>query len=214
MPDDLPREPASVRETYERIAPHFDATRSHVWPAVERFVEAYADGGRGLDLGCGNGRHLEGVRQRVDHAIGVDLSRAMLRRAASRLDGVDLVEASALGIPLAADTVAVALYVATVHHLPDRRRRVASLNELARVLAPDGVGLVSAWAVTHDRFDAEAATERAVDWTCPDGTTVPRYYFLYDRPTFDAELAASDLAVDHRWEEAGNLYARVGPADG
>lgn len=209
MGDELPREPAAVRSTYERIASDFDRTRSHPWPAVERFVEAHADGGVALDLGCGNGRHLELLRGRVDRRVGVDLSRAMLHRTAARVDAVDLVEASATALPLVDDRIALGLYVATVHHLPDRRRRVASLDEFARVLDPAGAGLVSVWSVDHETFDLTAASDRVVDWTLPDGSTVPRYYFIYDRPTFVADLGDSSLVAERVWAASGNLFAHV-----
>lgn len=211
MPDELPRDPTAVRATFERIARHFDATRANAWPAVEAFVERYADGGTALDLGCGNGRHLERLLDRADRGVGIDLSRAMLVRARNRLGRVDLVEATASAMPVADRSIDLGLYIATLHHLPDRRSRVASLDELERVLTPSGRALVSVWSVAHDRFDAEEAMATTVDWTLPDGTTVPRFYFVYDRPSFDAELAASQLRVDATWEEAGNLYAHVHP---
>ncbi|MFP4591447.1 MAG: class I SAM-dependent methyltransferase [Halobacteriales archaeon] len=214
MVTDRPREPPAVRATFERIAAHFDATRRRPWPAVEAFLGSAPRGACGLDLGCGNGRHLRPLSATVERAVGVDVSRAMLGHARTNAPGVDLLEGSALAVPLRSGAVDVALYVATLHHLPDRRRRVASLDELARVLAADGVGLISVWSVHHERFDdLETATATTVDWTLPDGTVVPRFYHLYDRETLDAELAASDLAVERRWAEAGNLYARVRGAD-
>ncbi|MFW6448773.1 MAG: class I SAM-dependent methyltransferase [Halobacteriota archaeon] len=213
MPDDLPREPTAVRATFERIASHFDTTRRRAWPAVEAFLASAPSGTVGLDLGCGNGRHLEALGEAVERAVGLDVSRAMLDHARPRAAAADLVEASALAVPLRTGSVDLALYVATLHHLPDRSRRVASLDELARVLAPSGRGLVSVWSIDHERFEGlEAATATTVDWTLPDGTVVPRFYHLYDRRTFEAELGASGLGIGRVWAESGNLFARVNGA--
>ena len=216
----LPRTPLEVRETYEEIGAHFAKTRAHPWEEVEGFLDAIEphEGTVGLDVGCGNGRHTELLARVVDRAIGLDASRALLETARSRAadDGwtADVCLGDAARLPLAIDAVDVAVYVATIHHLPDRETRIASLDELARVLAPGGTGLVSAWATTHDRFDvedAETGFDTTVDWTMPDGETVPRFYHIYAPAEFEADLARSRLAVEDAWVASGNCYARVSP---
>ncbi len=213
-PDDH-RMRACVREVYDEIASHFSKTRANPWPEIEAFLDDVSPGGLGLDVGCGNGRHLALVADRTDRALGLDASRALLAEARSRLSDVGevtLLQGDAAGLPLAAGTVDVGLYVATIHHLPDRATRRASVDELARVLAPDGRALVSAWSTTHDRFDAPDDGEgfdTTVDWTLPDGRTVPRFYHIYAPPEFDADLAASDVAVEETFVSSGNCFARV-----
>jgi hypothetical protein len=84
------------------------------------------------------------------------------------------------------------------------------------VLADGGAALVSAWSTAHDRFDApvdaETGFDREIDWTLPGGETVPRFYHVYAPAEFDADLAASDLAVLDSRLSSGNCYAVVGPA--
>jgi tRNA (uracil-5-)-methyltransferase TRM9 len=214
-PDDH-RSPARVREVYDQIAPHFSKTRPHPWPETEAFLTAAPETDRGLDVGCGNGRNLAALAGRTDRAVGVDLSRELLGEARARLpDGTrcDLVLGNATALPLAQATVDLCLYVATLHHLPDRETRRGSLDELGRVLAPGGRALVSAWSTAHGRFDAAAdATDgfdTTVDWTLPDGRTVPRFYHIYAPAEFEADLAASDLSVESTSVSSGNCYARV-----
>jgi SAM-dependent methyltransferase len=216
-PADEPDGPtrASVRRTYDRIGQHFAKTREYPWPEVEAFVADAPDGGVGLDVGCGNGRHLPLLGERTDRVVGVDASRPLLRVARDRLaerfdpERVDLLQGDAARLPVATASVDLAAYVATLHHLPDRASRVASLDELARVLAPGATALVSAWSTTHDRFDAEAGFDTTVDWTLPDGETVGRFYHVYDPAEFAADLADSDLRVADRFLASGNCYARV-----
>ena len=203
---------ADVRATYDRIAAHFAATRPEPWPEVVAFLEDRT-GGVGLDLGAGNGRHAELLAARTRRAVAADFSRpaldTALARAAER--GYDIVPllADAAALPLATGAVDLAVYVATLHHLPSRGLRLASLDELARVLAPDGAALVGAWSVSHERFDAASAFDTTVDWTLPDGETVPRYYHVYDLDEFSADLDRSDLVAERTFESAGNCYAAV-----
>jgi len=210
------RSPGRVREVYDTIAEHFSQTRANPWPEVESFLADCPGGEWGLAVGCGNGRHLELVVERTDRAIGVDASPALLAEARDRLPAgrpVSLLVGDAAALPVAAGTVDVGLYVATLHHLPDRETRRASLDELARVLAPGGRALVSVWSTAHDRFDAPADADRGfdttVDWTLPGGETVPRFYHIYALPEFDADLAASALATEESFVSSGNCYARV-----
>lgn len=204
-----------VHRTYDRIADHFAQTREYPWPEVESFLDdRTAD--VALDLGCGNGRHAEVLAERADRVLGVDASTGLLREASERADerefAVDLVAGDAARIPLRADAVGLAVYVATLHHLPNRQARVASLDELARVLDADGTAVVSVWSTEHDRFDdREAGFDTTVDWTLPGGETVPRFYHVYDPAEFDADLAASALSVVESFVSSGNCYAVVRP---
>ena len=151
------RSPERVREVYDRIAAHFAETRHHAWPESREFLDGRS-GAVGLDVGCGNGRNAELLAERVDRALGLDASRGLLGEARSRAgETVELVQGDASHLPVTADTVDIALYIATLHHLPDRETRRGSLGELARVLAPGGRGLVSAWSTAHERFEADLA---------------------------------------------------------
>lgn len=199
--------------TYDRIADHFAATRPQPWDEVERFVTRRFDDTRlAVDVGCGNGRHAELLAERADRVVAVDASRGMCRVARKRLaDGVHLARADGVHLPFPDDTTDIALSIATLHHLRPRLRRVAALDELARILAPGGLALVSVWSVTHDRFDSTAGFDTTVDWTLPDGETIPRYYHVYSMNGFRDELRDSACTVIETFESAGNCYAVLGP---
>ncbi|KAB1194753.1 methyltransferase domain-containing protein [Haloferax sp. MBLA0076] len=206
----------AVRETYDRIASHFASTREYPWPEVESFVtDATADGPatRALDLGCGNGRHVELLSGHADDVVGLDVSRGLLDEATTRATdrGFDagLVQGDASRLPFVDDAFDLAVYVATLHHLTPRESRVASLDELARVLASDGRAVVSAWSTAHDTFDREEGFDTTVDWTLPGGETVPRFYHIYSPDEFDADLAESSLTVVESEISSGNCYAIV-----
>jgi tRNA (uracil-5-)-methyltransferase TRM9 len=126
------------------------------------------------------------------------------------------VEGDASRLPLASGCANLAVYIATVHHLPTRSLRRRSLDELARVLDADGEALVSAWSTAHETFDAGADAETGfdteVDWTLPGGETVPRYYHIYAPTEFEADIEASALDIVDSFRSSGNCYAVVTPA--
>jgi ubiquinone/menaquinone biosynthesis C-methylase UbiE len=212
---------AGVRETYDAIADRFAATREYAWPEVESFVErtvADRPPAVALDLGCGNGRHSELLADNADRVVGADLSCELLALARQRArergwaEAFHPLVADAAGLSLRSGSVDIAVYVATLHHLPTRELRVASLAELGRVLAPGARAQVSAWSTEHDRFaDHETGFDTTVDWTQPDGETVERFYHIYDPAEFDADLERAGLTVEERMVSSGNCYAAVRP---
>lgn len=211
----------SVRATYDTIAEHFAATREYAWPEVESFCtsqhveSAYSGESVGVDLGCGNGRHAETLCKRtsVDKTVGIDVSRELLRTAQKRAvnrgfaDKFGVVHADAGTIPLQSETVSVAIYIATLHHLRSRQRRIESLSEVARVLNSDGRALISAWSTAHDRFDRDTGFDTTVEWTLPDGESIPRYYHIYDLDEFRSDISASALSTVEVEVSSGNCYA-------
>ncbi|MGM0399477.1 MAG: class I SAM-dependent methyltransferase [Halobacteriota archaeon] len=207
---------SDVVATYDEIATHFATKRKNPWPEVTSFLDG-VEGDTALDVGCANGRHTELLAAVADRAIGLDASRPLLDEAECRQDehGFDasLLQGDASRLPLREDSVDLATYVATMHHLPTREARVESLDELARVLTPGGRALVSVWSTEHDRFDETEGFDTTVTFTMPDGRAVPRYYHIYDPAEFGTDLEASAVVVEGEWVSNGNCYAVVSGAE-
>lgn len=202
-----------VRRTYDRIGRHFSKTRPDPWDEVGRFLEGRS-GRLGLDIGVGNGRHAELLSDHTERVIGLDVSATLLtaarERAADRGFNLALCQATGVDLPINSGTVDLGVYIATLHHIAPRERRIQSLDELGRVLTPEGVAIVSVWSVTHDRFDQTSGFDTTVDWTLPDGETVPRFYHIYDIDEFRDDLATSRVPVYESFVSAGNCYAVIG----
>lgn len=213
-----PDERSDSQAVYDRIATHFAQTREYVWPEVESFVDNEVDRrgelGRGLDLGCGNGRHTELLADRGAPVVGLDVSRRLLteatHRAADRAFDAAFVHGDAARLPFDDSTFSHVVYTATIHHLRPRATRLASLAEIGRILTSDGRALVSAWSTVHDRFDAEEGFDTTVDWTLPDGECVGRFYHIYDPDEFRRDLAdAAAIRCLEYQISSGNCYAVI-----
>lgn len=198
-----------MQAVYNAIADHFSKTRAYPWPEVTEFLDGKS-GSWGLDIGCGNGRHLEPLAACTTAAVGVDLSPVLVGQAADRIpEGSSVIAGDASQLPIRTNSVDIGLYVATLHHLPNRNARQQSLDELARVLSEDGIALVSVWSTAHDRFDRSTGFDTTIEWTLPDGRTVPRYYHIYDHEEFVDTITASNLELVASELSSGNCYAQV-----
>ena len=115
---------------------------------------AIADGDAVLDIGCGTGQTtLDAARlARAGHALGVDLSSAMLdvarRRAADEaLKNVRFEQADAQVHPFDEASFDLAISRTGAMFFADR---VAAFTNIARALRPDGRLVLVTWKELHD----------------------------------------------------------------
>jgi len=218
MVEEGERKPQRIRAVYDEIADHFAETRAYPWPEVEDFLADLSYVDRALDIGCGNGRHTALLADCAERVVGFDISRELLGTANERMaeNGwqAELVQGNGTALPFRSESIDIAVYVATLHHLSDRQRRVESLRELGRVLGESGRALVSAWSTAHDRFEGRDGTDEegfdtTIDWTLPGGETVGRFYHIYAPAEFAADLRAAGLTVEQTVVSNGNCYAEI-----
>ncbi|MCX5035426.1 class I SAM-dependent methyltransferase [Streptomyces coelicoflavus] len=102
--------------------------------------------GRVVDIGCGNGKFIQRLRQdRGDLSLlGLDIAPGILADVPGPVAVAD-----ATRLPLAEGSVDAALALHMLYHVPDIPR---SVRELARIVASDGLVIVS---TNSDRDKAE-----------------------------------------------------------
>jgi len=133
---------------FDELAPDYDRMNALItfglapswrFELVRRAVPC----GRCLDLGCGTGDLTEALLQEDAGArlVGFDLTRSMLRGAASRLESEELLDRAALAqgdaekLPFATGAFDTVVSAFLMRNVGDRR---AAYAEVARVLKPGG----------------------------------------------------------------------------
>ena len=107
------------------------------------FAAGFAAGKRVLDIACGAGYGSALLARGAAHVTGVDIAEeavAHARRAYASIGNLAFRQGSCTAIPLADASVDLAVSFETIEHITGQE---AFLGELARVLAPEGVLLLS-----------------------------------------------------------------------
>lgn len=130
---------------YDRVAtayaanldyPHTRAYQEHLDAAT---LEAAGPSlGTCAELCCGTAEGFALMGDRMQRAVGIDVSLAMLERAVVRHDPArfSFAQGDATRLPLASDSFDSVVMLGGVHHVPNR---TALFNEIARILKPGGV---------------------------------------------------------------------------
>jgi SAM-dependent methyltransferase len=194
----------------------YDALRDRGtrWIGMPRFTDeveavvrrlALAPGDVVLDVACGHGNFTVELARRVGPTglvVGLDISAAMLARAARRvrragLDQVLLVRGDALALPFADGAFTKVNCAGGLHQMPDLERALA---EMARVTVPGGrfAGSTFAQAGATRRWGRAWAARRLA------------LHFVPARRLADGLAAAGFSSI--RIEMAGAWFAYAGAA--
>jgi ubiquinone/menaquinone biosynthesis C-methylase UbiE len=111
-----------------------------------------------LDLGCGTGMFLRELSRRAKFAVGVDASPEMLRVANVRRGRAALVLADADTLPFPDGSFDAVVSVTLLQNMPDP---AATVREVARVLKPGGVAILTVLKRKHSREELEKWVKQA-----------------------------------------------------
>lgn len=143
----------SVKNVYDDISLEFSASRQYLWPDLKPFTDQTKSGSSVLDVGCGNGRLLLGLPQKIDYT-GLDISNNLLKEAQKRNPG----KIFHLGdITNNTSWKNLALYdyiycIGVIHHLPTLKDQIFVLKQMKRHLKPNGKIILTVWNLWHSKY--------------------------------------------------------------
>ncbi len=142
------------KKTYNEISDEFDQTRKKYSPELEDLKKYIIPNEKVLDLGCGNGRLYEIFSAQGRPAsgwsginyVGVDFSENLIEIAKQKY-GNHFETADILNLPFSNENFDSVWSIAALHHIPSVKLRKRALDEIKRVLRPNGRAIVTCWKI-------------------------------------------------------------------
>jgi SAM-dependent methyltransferase len=172
-----PDAPPTTQDYYDRFAAIYEAERHHGYHRLIdelelELVRKYGAGRDVFEAGCGTGLLLRETATFARSAVGLDLSRGMLRPARAR--GLRVVQGSLTDVPLPDASFDLVYSMKVLAHIPPIEAAVA---ELARLVRPGGHLLLEFYNPYSLRY---LAKRLAGPGHIAAGTTEKDVYTRYD----------------------------------
>ena len=200
--------PHAAKADYDKFAEEFSDTRQKPWKEVADFLEGLPKSSHTkqpnqnfvLDIGCGNGRHLIEAKKRGLNAVGIDISRNLLK-IAKRKAKVPLILGNALALPFKKSAFYNSICIAVVHHFKTEKERIKCMEEIARI-TKNSI-LASVWAFEQEKFAARKSPDIQLGWNKEH----PRFYHLFKDGELNKIAEAAGLKSGKIWRLGNNYWA-------
>ena len=199
-------EQEKVHKVYSAIADHFSNTRFNQWQWITDFInETAKPNNLILDVGCGNGRNMQGYDK--NQVYGIDTCPEFVEICNER--GYQVLQANMCNIPFPDNNFNNLLCIASFHHLSTEEGRLEALREMHRVLKPGGTMLLSVWSIRQPAKSKQQFTkygDTMVSWN-KFGETYERYYYIFEDEELYRLFWKSGLGiVSHAWDYGNEVF--------
>ena len=201
----------NVVGVYSKIANHFSDTRFNQWPWVIEYLEMITSPDLEypvvLDVGCGNGRNMDQLRN--DYVYGIDNCQEFVDICIQCGKNVSLGDMTDIHFP--DDVFDHLLSIASFHHLSTEERRLEALREMHRVTKDGGSMLLSVWSIdqppdTKQAKNIQAYGDTMVSWD-KYGEKYERYYYIFEVEELKRLFKETGWKVkSHSWEYGNEVF--------
>lgn len=98
-----------------------------------------------LDVGCGNGLFTVSMTELFNFVVGIDVSKAMIKRCRERKANMDFIVASATNIPLKDNVFNAVLSLSLLQHLRTKQNVEKTLKEISRTTTNGALIFLTFW---------------------------------------------------------------------
>lgn len=152
---------------YERNAQSFSDTRQYWWKGWKELVKYFDELNFNpisiLDLGCGNGRFGEFIKERYPgiEYTGIDFSSELIKKSENDIGNFQVVNITDLEAIKTLGQYDLVVMMAVLHHIPSRKLRSEIIDELYNHLKPDGMMVMTFWQFMNDK----TLSDKVVPWS-------------------------------------------------
>ncbi|MEM2994505.1 MAG: class I SAM-dependent methyltransferase [Candidatus Bathyarchaeia archaeon] len=98
-----------------------------------------------LDIGCGNGLFTVPLTELFDFVVGVDLSKAMMKRCREKRENLNFILASATDLPLKSGVFDAVISLSVLEYIKPKSNIEKTLKEISRVTTNNSAIFLTFW---------------------------------------------------------------------
>jgi len=140
-----------TRKDYDLLAEDFSRTRQFTWD-IEILSQYISNGDIVLDLGCGNGRSLEILKEKKIDYFGLDVSKKLIEIAKKKYPQNRFEVGDILKLPYPDNFFDKVLAIRILHHIPSKEFQLQALQEIKRILKPGGLLILTVWNAWGSKY--------------------------------------------------------------
>jgi len=178
-----------IKDVYDNIASQFSASRNYIWPDLEPFLKNIKTNTSILDVGCGNGRLLLGLPNKIKYT-GIDISSELLKEAEKKYSDHQFIETDITETKIwkHLPKFDYIFCIAVIHHLPTTKDHLFLLEQIQKHLKPEGKVLLTAWNLWQPKyrknhFDFQTKLQNPFHLYIPFQKQ-PRFHFAFTKLYF------------------------------
>lgn len=134
-----------TKEDYNLISESFSSTRQFFWEDLRFLIDYTSSRDNVLDVGCGNGRLLEVLKNKKVNYFGVDNSQKLIEIAQKKFPEGNFKIADILNLPFPENYFDKVYCIAVLHHIPSAEFKLRAFTEMRKVLKPEGLLILTVW---------------------------------------------------------------------
>ncbi len=136
-----------TKNDYNLISEDFSRTRWNIWAEFNIFRDYVENGDRVLDVGCGNGRLLELLKDKNINYTGSDVAEKLIDIAKRKYPQNKFSVSDARELPFPSNHFDKVFLIAVLHSIPSEEFRLQILKKIREVLKPGGLLILTVWDV-------------------------------------------------------------------
>ena len=134
--------------------------------------------------------------------IGIDNCKNFVTLCKERQ--LNVLESNIFNLPFEDNTFDYIISIAVIHHLRTESERYKAIDELLRVLKPNGKMLITVWAYENDNFSENKKFK--IGDNIVKFNNENRYYFIYNKVNFEKFISKYNSLI--YWDK-GNWNAEI-----
>lgn len=201
-----------TQETYNTIAHSYSQTkRPAIWSHIDEYTQYLQKHSRVLDVGCGDGRLAHLLQSYKVSYTGVDISKTFIDIAKSKHGHLGTFQrTNGIHLPFKQETFDHIFAIGVIHHIPGKELRKEWLEELRRVLKPNGHLTITAWANLKQQYRTQQIQNNLkilirrtnldwnslwIPWKKDQETPQLRYYHIFTKRSLRNSLEKNGFLV-------------------